>query len=97
MYSNDGHTVLVSSELMKSIGGEELLTSSIFGYEKKCNFDKHYRFSIRNEMKCPNCNYSLTKRASQNYTEIINSRLVFLDGMTFINDEKIYKVTIKTN
>ncbi len=95
MYSKDGFSLLVSEQLAKMADKEELLEKVARTYEENRNFGKHYGFSVRNEMKCPNCKFPLTSRTKEKYRKIIDSRLVFLDGMTFINDEKSYQVRIK--
>ena len=97
LYSKAGDAVLVSSEVQKLFNSELALAKGISNYEKQRNFDKAYQFSIKNEMKCPNCNFALTSRAGESFENIINGRLVFLDGMIFINDDKTYKVQVKIN
>jgi|GEM_PF-1403180 len=67
VYSSDGNVVLASNELMKSATEEKTLENNISDYEKKRNFDKPYKFSFRNEIRCPNCKHSLTSRHSENF------------------------------
>lgn len=93
-YSKAGDAVLVSEKLKKLSTTEDFLEESISNYEKSCDFDKPHGFSLRNELKCPNCDYSLTSRSTEVFENIVNSRLIFLDGMVFINDEKTYKIKI---
>ena len=94
LYSNSGDTVLVSQELAKFAINEDQLADSIMDYEKEYGTGKWHGFSIRNEMRCPNCNQTLTTRSTAAFEELIGERVVFLDGMTFVNDEETYTVQI---
>lgn len=94
LYSKAGDTVLVSKELTKFAVNENELLKGITDYEKQHKVDVAYAFSLRNEMRCPNCNHPLTTRSSEEFKDLIEGRVVFLEGMTFINDEKEYQVEI---
>ncbi len=97
LYSKAGDAVLVSPEVKKLFSSEDALAKGIPSYEKQRNFDKAYQFSVRNEMKCPSCGSALTSRCNESFEKIVNGRLVFLDGMTFINDDKKYRVQVIVN
>lgn len=94
LYSKAGNAVLVSKKLARVAASESELSKGVLIYEKQQKIDAAHQFSIRNEMKCPNCNYSLTSRASEEFKDIIEGRVVFLEGMAFINDDKEYRVEI---
>jgi DNA-directed RNA polymerase subunit RPC12/RpoP len=94
LYSKAGDTVLVSNELAKFAVDENELLKGISAYEKQHGIDPTHEFSLRNEMRCPNCNHPLTTRSIEEFKNLIEGRVVFLEGMTFINDEKEYQVEI---
>jgi hypothetical protein len=97
LYSKSGDTVLVSKELAKLTVSEGELQKAVLAYEKQHNIDGLYNFSLRNELKCPNCSYPLTTRSNESFEDLIEGSIVFLESMTFINDDKKYKVEIDAN
>ncbi|WP_434985197.1 hypothetical protein [Vreelandella zhaodongensis] len=94
LYSKAGDAVLVSKELTRAAASEGELSKGVSIYEVKHGIDAVHQFSVRNEMKCPNCNYPLTSRSGEKFEDIVGGRVVFLEGMTFINDENEYRVEI---
>lgn len=94
LYSKAGNAVLVSNELARLAVTEDELLKGILAYEKQHKIDTAYKFSVRNEMRCPSCNHPLTTRSSEEFKDLLEGRVVFLDGMIFINDEKEYQVEV---
>ena len=99
LYSTKGDTVLVSEDLRKLSDNADLpelkLENSVLEYQEQRGLTESYGFALRNELKCPNCSFALTSRSKNTYENIISTRTIYLDGMTFINDNGIYKVKIK--
>lgn len=98
LYSKAGDILLVSDELMPSFGqsvcSDETFSQALIAYENWRDLTPKIEFGLRYEMRCPNCGDALTTRANLKYEDILSSRAVFLDGMTFINDKNIYRVQI---
>jgi len=100
-YSNDSKAVLVTSRLnslmtnkFKLLVTEGEFEAKLKTLEESKGLSQHYNFSIRNEMRCPRCDKELTSRSNANYNSLLNSKLFYLDGMEFINDKGMYKISI---
>ncbi|GDY27123.1 hypothetical protein [Agarivorans sp. Toyoura001] len=98
LYSLAGDAILVS-ESLRGLSDccespELTLGSAVLSYLESRDLEVSYQFALRNELKCPKCNIALTSRSDDSYESILNSRPVFLNGMTFINDSGIYEVKV---
>lgn len=98
VYSQNGRSVLYSNILFdhfeKSENMEQDADVIINEFEQSLLGGCIHKFSIFNEMKCPNCNFSLTSRNGKKVSYLLDQKDVFLDGMTFVADDGVYKVSV---
>ena len=91
----------MSEELRKLIEGKDEIETVINNFLQSMLNDRAksslYNFSLKNELRCPNCNIALTARENKNNEEILNSRAIYLDGMKYINDKGQFLIKIIVN